>query len=107
MKKTELKALIKEEIKKALSENQFAPPSTPASPGGNASPEDYLKFFEDQYQALSNRMGETMARPSMKRLLDMPNSWDKMPQFIKELSDYMDMYEVAIKYTKKYIMNNK
>jgi hypothetical protein len=103
MKKEQLKDLIKEEIRKVLNENNFNPPGTPASPGGNATPEDYLKFYEGQYQALSNRMKEAMDNPSIQRLLNMPNSWEKMPQFIKELSNYMDMYDAAIKYTKKYI----
>ena len=98
MKKSELKQILKEEIIKILKENNFNPPETPASLKTD-DPKKALEFYEGQYNTVSNRMQDIMKRQGYRT---NPST----EAFTNELSDYMDMYYSAIKYTKKFIQDN-
>ena len=77
---------------------EFSPPGTPADIKTN-DPKEALKFFEGQYNALSERMADIMKRQGYK-------TYPSTAAFTNELSDYMDMYYNAIQYTKKFIKDN-
>lgn len=78
-----------------LFENRFDPPSTPAFLTTD-DPVEALDFYEGQYRAVSDRMADIMSRQGYRT---MPST----QEFTDQLSDYMDQYERAIRYTKRFI----
>jgi hypothetical protein len=82
-----------------LFESSFNPPSTPASLN-TEDPVEALDFYEGQYRAVSDRMADIMMRQGYRI---SPSTQD----YTNELSDYIDQYERAIRYTKRFIREGR
>lgn len=78
-----------------IKEGKFDPPGTPASLGGNSTPEDNLKFWEGQLKGVREYLRNIQGGQK-------PGTYQTTTE-MKEAFDDIKQYEAAIEYTKTYI----